>query len=82
MVLYICFNVLKIRSVTSFIPFSFFQNSSSFIMINLLLPKDAEFESADTKKQTRGSTSTKRSRAAEVHNLSERVSILLKLIYC
>ncbi|KAK6259810.1 hypothetical protein SCA6_014284 [Theobroma cacao] len=34
--------------------------------------EDAEFESADTKKQTRGSTSTKRSRAAEVHNLSER----------
>ncbi|OMO91440.1 hypothetical protein CCACVL1_07116 [Corchorus capsularis] len=34
--------------------------------------EDAEFASADTKKQTRGSTSTKRSRAAEVHNLSER----------
>ncbi|XP_021275188.1 transcription factor PIF1-like isoform X2 [Herrania umbratica] len=34
--------------------------------------EDAEFESADIKKQTRGSTSTKRSRAAEVHNLSER----------
>ncbi|TYH10474.1 hypothetical protein ES288_A07G179100v1 [Gossypium darwinii] len=34
--------------------------------------EDVEFESADTKKQTRGSTSTKRSRAAEVHNLSER----------
>ncbi|XVF21444.1 hypothetical protein REPUB_Repub12eG0091000 [Reevesia pubescens] len=33
--------------------------------------EDAEFES-DTKKQTRGSTSTKRSRAAEIHNLSER----------
>ncbi|MBA0605301.1 hypothetical protein Godav_017890, partial [Gossypium davidsonii] len=33
---------------------------------------DVESESADTKKQTRGSTSTKRSRAAEVHNLSER----------
>ncbi|XP_022758596.1 transcription factor PIF1-like isoform X2 [Durio zibethinus] len=34
--------------------------------------EDAEFESTDTKKQTRGSISTKRSRAAEVHNLSER----------
>ncbi|KAA3458677.1 transcription factor PIF1-like isoform X1 [Gossypium australe] len=34
--------------------------------------EDVEFESADTKKRTRGSTSTKRSRAAEVHNLSER----------
>ncbi|XP_060180515.1 transcription factor PIF1-like isoform X1 [Lycium barbarum] len=34
--------------------------------------EDAEFESPDTKKQARGSTSTKRSRAAEVHNLSER----------
>ncbi|KAJ6389956.1 hypothetical protein OIU77_024224 [Salix suchowensis] len=34
--------------------------------------EDAEFESADAKKQTRGSTSSKRSRAAEVHNLSER----------
>ncbi|MBA0686307.1 hypothetical protein Goari_013916 [Gossypium aridum] len=35
--------------------------------------ENAEFESADTKKQTRGSTSAKRSRAAEVHNLSERL---------
>ncbi|XVF32265.1 hypothetical protein REPUB_Repub17cG0067000 [Reevesia pubescens] len=34
--------------------------------------EDAEFESADAKKQMHGSTSTKRSRAAEVHNLSER----------
>ncbi|CAN4091611.1 unnamed protein product [Withania somnifera] len=34
--------------------------------------EDADFESPDTKKQARGSTSTKRSRAAEVHNLSER----------
>ncbi|XP_021907160.1 transcription factor PIF1-like isoform X1 [Carica papaya] len=34
--------------------------------------EDVDFESADTKKQARGSTSTKRSRAAEVHNLSER----------
>ncbi|XP_019234343.1 PREDICTED: transcription factor PIF1-like isoform X2 [Nicotiana attenuata] len=34
--------------------------------------EDAEFESADAKKQTSSSTSTKRSRAAEVHNLSER----------
>ncbi|XP_055813063.1 transcription factor PIF1-like [Solanum dulcamara] len=34
--------------------------------------EDAEFGSPDTKKQARGSTSTKRSRAAEVHNLSER----------
>ncbi|CAI0393907.1 unnamed protein product [Linum tenue] len=35
--------------------------------------KDAEFESVEVKKQARGSTSSnKRSRAAEVHNLSER----------
>ncbi|XP_048429632.1 transcription factor PIF1 isoform X2 [Pyrus x bretschneideri] len=35
--------------------------------------EDVEFESANGKKQVRGSTSsTKRSRAAEVHNLSER----------
>ncbi|GMJ09030.1 phytochrome interacting factor 3-like 5, PHY-INTERACTING FACTOR 1 [Hibiscus trionum] len=34
--------------------------------------EDADFESEDTKKQNRGSISTKRSRAAEVHNLSER----------
>ncbi|PIN03310.1 Transcriptional repressors of the hairy/E(spl) family (contains HLH) [Handroanthus impetiginosus] len=34
--------------------------------------EDIEFEAAEAKKQTRGSSSTKRSRAAEVHNLSER----------
>ncbi|KAE8662352.1 Transcription factor PIF1 [Hibiscus syriacus] len=34
--------------------------------------EDVEFESPETKKQARGSTSSKRSRAAEVHNLSER----------
>ncbi|KAK2648840.1 hypothetical protein Ddye_016329 [Dipteronia dyeriana] len=34
--------------------------------------EDVELESVDAKKQTRGSTSIKRSRAAEVHNLSER----------
>ncbi|KAI4349301.1 hypothetical protein L6164_009906 [Bauhinia variegata] len=34
--------------------------------------EDVDFESADAKKKVRGSTSTKRSRAAEVHNLSER----------
>nr|WAK86093.1 transcription factor bHLH47 [Nothapodytes nimmoniana] len=34
--------------------------------------EDVDFESADAKKQGRGSSSTKRSRAAEVHNLSER----------
>ncbi|PHT77785.1 hypothetical protein T459_15837 [Capsicum annuum] len=33
---------------------------------------DVEFESADAKKQVKSSTSAKRSRAAEVHNLSER----------
>ncbi|KAM2009377.1 hypothetical protein FF1_003925 [Malus domestica] len=38
--------------------------------------EDVEFESANGKKQVRGSTSsTKRSRAAEVHNLSERISV-------
>lgn len=34
--------------------------------------EDAEFEYHEAKKQSRGSVSTKRSRAAEVHNLSER----------
>ncbi|KAI8574317.1 hypothetical protein RHMOL_Rhmol01G0345100 [Rhododendron molle] len=34
--------------------------------------EDVEFDFPDAKKQARGSTSTKRSRAAEVHNLSER----------
>lgn len=46
----------------------------------MLLRKDAEFESGDTKKQVRGSTSTKRSRAAEVHNLSERVCIFTIIV--
>ncbi|XP_047175418.1 transcription factor PIF1-like isoform X2 [Vigna umbellata] len=36
------------------------------------LSEDVDFESPEAKKQGRGSTSTKRSRAAEVHNLSER----------
>ncbi|KAK7355633.1 hypothetical protein VNO80_14893 [Phaseolus coccineus] len=34
--------------------------------------EDVDFESPEAKKHGRGSTSTKRSRAAEVHNLSER----------
>ncbi|KAI3806123.1 hypothetical protein L1987_22015 [Smallanthus sonchifolius] len=34
--------------------------------------EDVEFEYHDAKKQKRGSTSAKRTRAAEVHNLSER----------
>ncbi|KAG7036275.1 Transcription factor PIF1 [Cucurbita argyrosperma subsp. argyrosperma] len=34
--------------------------------------QDVEFESTDAKKQGRGSTSTKRYRASDVHNLSER----------
>ncbi|XP_024975154.1 transcription factor PIF1-like isoform X2 [Cynara cardunculus var. scolymus] len=34
--------------------------------------EDVEFEYTDAKKQSHGATSTKRSRAAEVHNLSER----------
>ncbi|RZC68819.1 hypothetical protein C5167_032811 [Papaver somniferum] len=34
--------------------------------------EDDKFESVDTKKQARGSTSARRARAAEVHNLSER----------
>ncbi|GJV01634.1 reverse transcriptase domain-containing protein [Tanacetum coccineum] len=38
--------------------------------------KDVEFEYAEAKKPSRGATSTKRSRAAEVHNLSERVCML------
>lgn len=34
--------------------------------------EDVEFDYPDAKKQSHGATSTKRSRAAEVHNLSER----------
>ncbi|TKY52811.1 Transcription factor PIF1 [Spatholobus suberectus] len=34
--------------------------------------EDVDFEYPEAKKQVRGSTSTKRTRAAEVHNLSER----------
>ncbi|KAL9168975.1 hypothetical protein ABFS82_04G048900 [Erythranthe guttata] len=34
--------------------------------------EDFEYEATEAKKQSRGATSTKRSRAAEVHNLSER----------
>ncbi|KAE9589937.1 putative transcription factor bHLH family [Lupinus albus] len=34
--------------------------------------EDVDFESPEAKKQVRSSTSTKKSRAAEVHNLSER----------
>ncbi|XP_074304310.1 transcription factor PIF1 [Silene latifolia] len=34
--------------------------------------EEVEFESSDEKKHLRGSSSTKRTRAAEVHNLSER----------
>ncbi|WMV31946.1 hypothetical protein MTR67_025331 [Solanum verrucosum] len=34
--------------------------------------EDVEYEFADTRKQVRSSTSAKKSRAAEVHNLSER----------
>ncbi|KAL2664153.1 hypothetical protein AAZX31_02G152300 [Glycine max] len=46
-------------------------------MLNFSSPKsesllDVDFESPEAKKQVRGSTSTKRSHAAEVHNLSER----------
>lgn len=39
--------------------------------------KDAEYESLAEKKVTRRSTSARRARAAEVHNLSERVRSLL-----
>lgn len=35
--------------------------------------QEIEFDAAEGKKPARGSTSGKRSRAAEVHNLSERV---------
>ncbi|KAI7735658.1 hypothetical protein M8C21_005205, partial [Ambrosia artemisiifolia] len=48
------------------------------VLLKLYLPRrttashDAEFEYHDAKKQKRGSASAKRTRAAEVHNLSER----------
>ncbi|KAF2284483.1 hypothetical protein GH714_025622 [Hevea brasiliensis] len=41
-------------------------------ILHCAVTEDFEFESADAKRQLRRSTSTKRSRAAEVHNLSER----------
>lgn len=54
--------------------------------ISMLILKDVDLESADGKKHARGSTLTKRSRAAEVHNLSERVCIVIyfniKLLLC
>ncbi|KAH1060595.1 hypothetical protein GLYMA_02G160200v4 [Glycine max] len=43
-----------------------------FLFPLVSLQKDVDFESPEAKKQVRGSTSTKRSHAAEVHNLSER----------
>ncbi|CAJ1968312.1 unnamed protein product [Sphenostylis stenocarpa] len=46
--------------------------ASIFLSPLVSLQKDVDFESPEAKKQGRGSTSTKRSRAAEVHNLSER----------
>ncbi|MBA0548909.1 hypothetical protein Golob_019972, partial [Gossypium lobatum] len=49
-----------------------FNMSTLLFVAGALEHTDVESESADTKKHTRGSTSTKRSRAAEVHNLSER----------
>ncbi|ONK74097.1 uncharacterized protein A4U43_C03F2740 [Asparagus officinalis] len=39
--------------------------------------EEAEYESIEAKKHTQRSTSTRKSRAAEVHNLSERVSFVL-----
>lgn len=50
--------------------------ASIFLSPLVSLQKDVDFESPEAKKQGRGSTSTKRSRAAEVHNLSERVSYI------
>lgn len=46
-----------------------------FLFPLVSLQKDVDFESPEAKKQVRGSTSTKRSHAAEVHNLSERVRV-------
>jgi len=48
-------------------------SASIFLSPLVSLPKDVDYESPEAKKHGRGSTSTKRSRAAEVHNLSERV---------
>lgn len=46
------------------------------------MAQDIEFEAAhETKKHARGSTSTKRSRAAEVHNQSERVCIYPRFLF-
>ncbi|KAG4996080.1 hypothetical protein JHK85_027519 [Glycine max] len=50
-----------------------FYATSIFLFPLVSLQKDVDFESPEAKKQVRGSTSTKRSHAAEVHNLSERV---------
>ncbi|RZB42561.1 transcription factor PIF1-like [Glycine soja] len=49
-----------------------FYATSIFLFPLVSLQKDVDFESPKAKKQVRGSTSTKISHAAEVHNLSER----------
>lgn len=62
-----------------FVLFFIFCSTHSFLFhiiylpLFVLLQKDVDFECREEKKQHRGSTSAKRSRAAEVHNLSERV---------
>lgn len=44
----------------------------AYVCLNLSM-QEIEYEATEGKKPARGSTSAKRSRAAEVHNLSERV---------
>lgn len=62
-----------------------FEHKSALLIMEfsfLFFVKDVELESADAKKQSRGSTSAKRSRAAEVHNLSERVCTRTEVKIC
>lgn len=54
--------------------------ASMFLSPLVSLQKDVDFECPEAKKQVRGSTSTKRSRAAEVHNQSERVCTYITLM--
>jgi len=71
-----CF--LKLKRFWFWILFHYLLLLYSYFILSCWKKKDVDFES-EAKKQVRGSTSTKRSRAAEVHNLSERVCTFISL---
>lgn len=64
---------------STFCPMLFLSFVGVLISVWLAAKKDVDDESAEARKQVRRSKSTKRSRAAEVHNLSERVSTIITL---